>query len=65
MPPVSFFHVTSTNVGVSLQNFLIYSFNSFVALAKNFKLVPSVSPKLLNLNQDHPSNIAVFLIKSL
>ena len=27
--------------------------------------VPSASPKLLNLNQDHPSKKAVFLVKSL
>ena len=32
---------------------------------QNFKFVPSASPKLLNLNQDHPSKKAIFLVKSL
>ena len=31
----------------------------------NFKFVPSARPKLLDLNQDHPSKKAVFLVKSL
>ena len=46
--------VTSTNVGISGKNFLNFSFNPFASLVKNFKFVPSVSPKLLNLNKDHP-----------
>ena len=41
------------------------SFNPFATLVSNFKFVPSASPKLLNLNQDHPSKKAVFLVKSL
>ena len=53
----SFSPATSTNVGVRPQNFLTltFSFNPFGTLARNFKFVPSVSPNLLNLNQDHPS----------
>ena len=31
-PPTSFSHVTSTNEGISLQNFLIFSLNSFDTL---------------------------------
>ena len=54
-PPTSFSPVTSTNVGFGPKNFLTYSFNPFAILAQNFKFLPSASPKLLNLNQDHPS----------
>ena len=61
----SFSLVTSTNVGISSQNFLTFSFNLVATLVQNFKFVPSASPKLLNLNQDHPSKKAVFLVKSL
>ena len=64
-PRISFFPVTSTNVGFGLQNFLTFSFNPFATLVQNFKFVPSASPKLLNLNQDHPSRKAIFLVKSL
>ena len=59
-PPTSFSPVTSTNVGFGPKNFLTFSFNPFVTLAKNFKFVPSASPKLLNLNQDHPSKKQFF-----
>ena len=64
-PPTSFSPVTSTNVGVGPQNVLNFSFNSFTTLVQNFKFVPSASPKLLNLNQDHPSKKFFFLVKSL
>ena len=64
-PPASFSPVTSTNVGFSPQNFLTFSFNSFATLVQNIKFVPSASPKLLNLNQDHPLKKAIFLVKSL
>ena len=64
-PPTSFCPVTSTNVGFSPQNFLAFNFNHFVTLVKNFKVVPHASPKLLSLNQDHPSKKVVFLVKSL
>ena len=64
-PPTSFSPVTSTNVGISYQNFLTFSFNLFVKLVQNFKAIPSASPKLLNLNQDHPSKKVVSLVKSL
>ena len=63
--PTKFSQVTSTDVGISPKNFLTFSFNSFVTLVSNFKFVPSDTPKLLNLNQDHPSKKEVFLIKSL
>ena len=53
--PTSFFPVTSTNVGFRPQNFLTFSFKPFFTLVQNFKFVPSTSPKLLDLNQDHPS----------
>ena len=64
-PPTSFFPVTSTNVGIGPYNFLTFSFNAFATLVQNFKFVPSASPKLLNLNQDHTSKKAIFLVKSL
>ena len=58
--PTSFSPVTSTNVGFGRQNFLTFSFNPFVKIVKYFKFVPSASPKLLNLNQDHPSKKRFF-----
>ena len=59
-PPTSFLPVTSTNVGIGPYNFLTFSFNPFATLVQNFKFVPSASPKLLNLNQDHPSKEQFF-----
>ena len=64
-PPTNFSPVTSTNVEFGPQNFLAFSFNAFATLVQNFKFVPSANPKLLNLNQDHPSKKAIFLVKSL
>ena len=54
-PLTSFSPVTTKNVGLSPQNFLTFSFNPFATLLQSFKVIPSASPKLLNLNQDHPS----------
>ena len=54
-PPTRFSPVISTNIRLSLQNFLTFSFNSFDRLVWNFKILPSLTPKLLNLNQNHPS----------
>ena len=64
-PPTSFSPVTSTNVGFGLLNVLTFSFNPFATLVQSFKFVPIASPKLLNLNQDHPSKKVIFLVKSL
>ena len=64
-PPTSFSPVTSTNIGIRPQNFLTFSFNPFDRLVQNLKFVASASPRLLNLNQDHPSKKTVFLVKSL
>ena len=63
MPPLpyQFFPCNSTNVGISPQNFQTFSFNPLATLVLNFKFVPSVCPKLLNLNQDHPSKKADML----
>ena len=61
----SFSPVTSTNVGIILQNFLAFSFNPFATLVENVKVVTCASPKLLNLNQEHPSKKVLFLVKSL
>ena len=63
-PPTSFSPVTSFNAGFCPQNLLTFSFNPFATLVENFKIVPSASPKLLNLDQDHPSEKAIFLVKS-
>ena len=59
-PPTSYSPVTSTNVVISFQNFLTFSFNPFATLVSNFKAISSASPKLLNLNQDHPSKKCFF-----
>ena len=48
-----------------LTHFLTFSFNLFVTLVQNIKFVPSASPKLLNLNQDHSSKKVIFPVKSL
>ena len=64
-PPISLPPVTSTNVGTSPKDFVTFSFSPFVTLMQNFRFVPSASPKLLNLNQDHPSKNVIFLVKSL
>ena len=63
--PYRFSPATSTNVGISSQNFLTFSFNPFATLVGNFKFMLSANSKLLNSNQDHPSKKAVFLVKSL
>ena len=54
-PTTSFSPVTFTNVGSNRQNFQTSSFNPFATLVQNFKAIPSASPKLLSLNQEHPS----------
>ena len=53
--PTCFSFATSTNVGFGPRNFLAFSFNPFTTLVQNVKFLPSASPKLLNLNQDHLS----------
>ena len=63
LPPstsFSFVSPTKENVGFGPKNFWTFSFNIFSTLMQNFKFVPSASPKLLNLNQDHPSNKSDF-----
>ena len=42
--PTNFSPVTSTNVGISSQNILTFSYNLFASLAYNFKAIPSASP---------------------
>ena len=63
MSPTSFSPVSSKNVGICLQNILTSCFNLFDALLENVKAIPSASPKLLNLNQEHPSKNCFFLWK--
>ena len=56
-PPLPVFPLTpetSTKVEFGPQNFLTFSFNPFTTLVQNFEFVPSVSPKLLNLNPRPP-----------
>ena len=55
LPLASFSSVTSRNVEISPQKVLTFSFNLFATLVSNFKVISSVSPKLLNLNQEDPS----------
>ena len=45
------------------RNLLILILNFFATLMLNFKAIPSASPNLLNLNQEHPSKN--FSVKSL
>ena len=51
----SFSPVNSRNVGSSHKNFPTFSFDRFYA-------IPRDTPKLLNLNQSHPSKV-FFLVK--
>ena len=44
-----------TEEGISLQNFQTFSFNPFSTLLRNYNAIPSASPRLLSLNQDHLS----------
>ena len=50
---ISFSPITFTNLGISHQNFLTFSFNPFATLMKNSSVIPRVSPK--SLNQERPS----------
>ena len=61
-PPTSFSSLTSTNVWISLQNFLTFSFNPFATMVYNFKFISRASPKLLELNQEHPSKKLMLLL---
>ena len=58
--PTSVSAVTSTNVGTNPKNFLTFSISPFSTLVWIFKVIPNASPKLLNLNQDHPSKKCFF-----
>ena len=60
-----FFLEASTNIGISRQSFVPFSFDTFATLVQNFNAIPSASPKLLNLNQEHDSKELFFLVKSL
>ena len=62
LAPYHFFlsSVTSTNVGISHQNFLIFSFNPFATLVQNFKFVSSVSSKIIELKPTLPLKICGF-----
>ena len=60
LSPTNFSSVTSTNVGISPEIFLTFSLNPFFTLVSIFKAIPRASPKLLNLNQDHPTKKCLF-----
>ena len=60
-----FFLEASTNIGISRQSSLSFSFDTFATLVQNFNAIPSASPKLLNLNQEHDSKELFFMVKSL
>ena len=53
-PPISFSPVSSTNVGISSQNVLNFSFNPFAKLVQIFKGIARASPKLVNLETRPP-----------
>ena len=65
LTPTSFFPVTSLKVEISSQNILIFSSNPSATLLQNFKVIPVISPKLLDLNQNHFSRKLLFQVKSL
>ena len=46
--------LTSTSLGISPKIFMSFRSNPFATLVQNFKAIPSVSPKLSNMNQDKP-----------
>ena len=54
----------SAKVEFSPPNLLTSSFNFFSTLLSNFKYIPNVSPKLLNLNQEHPTIKLASVVKS-
>ena len=60
MPSTCLSPVAYTNVGISSQNFLILSFNPFATSVSNFKTIPSVRTKSLDLHQDYPSKKCFF-----
>ena len=65
-PPISFSPAVSTNVGISSQIFLIFSFNPFSTLVQMFMGIAKASPKLVNLEKRPLLKICgVFLVKSL
>ena len=47
------------------KNYFTFSFDTFATLVQSFKVIPSASPKILNLNQDYHSKKVFFLVKSL
>ena len=53
--PTCFSPITSANVGIIHPKNLTFSFNPYATLVQNPKAISSASPKLLNLNKDHPS----------
>ena len=63
--PTSFSHGNYKNVGISLQNFLTFSFNPFATLVQHFKAIPSASSNLLNKDQDHSAKKKFFPFKFL
>ena len=64
-PPYQFFSCNFYKRRIWPQDFLTFSFNPFPTLVQNFKFVSSPSPKLLDLNQNHSSKRAIFLVESL
>ena len=60
-----YFNPIQNGEGKKTFALLTFSFNPFATLVYNFRFLPSASPKLLNLNQEHISKKAVFLVKSL
>ena len=60
-PSASVSPVTSTSIGISPKIYLTFIFNTFAKLVSNLTAIPSASPKLLILNQEHTSKKIVFL----
>ena len=64
-PSASVSPVTSTSIGISPKIYLTFIFNTFAKLVSNLTAIPSASPKLLILNQEHTSKKLFFVVKFL
>ena len=64
-PPYQFFPCNFYKRNNLPQNFLTFSFDPFAKVMWSLKAIPRANPKLLNLNQEHPSKKLLFWLKSL
>ena len=58
--PARFSPVTPTNVGIGLQNVLIFTFNSFATLVQNLKAIIKCQSKIAKVEPRAPFSKNVF-----